>query len=79
MRIYLPPYFLLICTRDVKELCAACVCSFAQLCPTLCDPMDCNPLSMELSRQEYWRGCHFVLQGIFLTQGSNLSLLDLLH
>ena len=29
----------------------------AQLCPTLCNPMDCNPpgspLSMEFSRQEY--------------------------
>ena len=24
-------------------------------------------------------GCHFLLQGIFLTQGSNLSLLRLLH
>ena len=24
-------------------------------------------------------GCHFLLQGIFLTQGSNLSLLHLLH
>ena len=29
----------------------------AQSCPTLCNPMDCNPpapLSMEFSRQEYW-------------------------
>ena len=28
-----------------------------QSCPTLCDPMDCSPpvpLSMRLSRQEYW-------------------------
>ena len=26
-------------------------------CLTLCDPMDCQaPLSMELSRQEYWSG-----------------------
>ena len=29
-----------------------------QLCPTLCDPVDCigfqPPLSMEFSRQEYW-------------------------
>ena len=28
-----------------------------QLCPTLCDPMDCNPqapLSMRFFRQEYW-------------------------
>ena len=24
-------------------------------------------------------GCHFLLWGIFLTQGLNLSLLDLLH
>ena len=28
------------------------------------------PLSMGLPRQEYWRGCRFLLQGIFLTQGS---------
>ena len=33
------------------------------------------PLSMELPRQEYWSGCHFLLQGIFLTQGSNPHLL----
>ena len=26
-------------------------------------------LSMEFSRQEYWSGCHYFLQGIFLTQG----------
>ena len=29
--------------------------------------------------QEYWVGCHFLLQVIFLTQGSNLHLLCLLH
>ena len=28
-------------------------------------------LSMGFSRQEYWSGCHALLQGIFLTQGSN--------
>ena len=31
----------------------------AQLCPTICNPMDCSrpdsSLSMEFSRQEYWR------------------------
>ena len=37
------------------------------------------PLSMEFSRQGYWRGCHFLPQGIFLTQGSNLYLWHLLH
>ena len=33
------------------------------------------PLSMEFLRQEYWNGCHFLLQGILPTQGSNLHLL----
>ena len=36
-------------------------------------------LSMGFPRQEYWSGCHILLQGIFLTQGSNLHLLCLLH
>ena len=30
-------------------------------------------LTVEFPRQEYWSGCHFLFQGIFLTQGSNLS------
>ena len=29
---------------------------------------------MGFSRQGYWSGCHVLLQGIFLTQGSNLGL-----
>ena len=33
------------------------------------------PLSNEFSRKEYQNGCHSLLQGIFLTQGSNLGLL----
>ena len=33
-----------------------------------------TPLSMGLSRQEYWSGCHFLLQGIFLSQESNQPL-----
>ena len=28
---------------------------------------------MDFSRQEYWNGCHFLLQGIFPTQGLNPS------
>ena len=35
------------------------VCVCAQLCLTLCNPMDCSlpaPLSMEFSKQEYWSG-----------------------
>ena len=48
----------------------------------LCDPMDYNlPYSsvMGFSGQEYWSGLHFLLQGIFLTQGLNPCLLHVLH
>ena len=31
----------------------------AQLCLTLCSPMDWGPLCMEFSRQEYWSGLLF--------------------
>ena len=55
----------------------ACV-FVTQACQTLCDPMETvahkAPLSMEFSRQEYWVGCHALLQRIFLTQGLNLGL-----
>ena len=49
----------------------------AQLCLTLCNPMDYiahqAPQAMEFSRQEdLGVGCHSLLQGIFLTQGLNL-------
>ena len=33
------------------------------------------PLSMEFSRQEYWNGSYFLLQGIFPIQGLNSCLL----
>ena len=33
------------------------------------------PLSMGFFRQEYWMGCHFLLQGIFPTWGFTLGLL----
>ena len=41
-------------------------CVHAQLCPTLCHPMDCAhqaPLSMEFSQQEYGSGLPFPLPG----------------
>ena len=51
----------------------------AQSCPTLCDPMDCSPPGSSV--QEIFQaritgvGCHFLLQGIFPTQGSQMGLL----
>lgn len=53
-----------------------------QLCPTLCNPMDCTLSGFsvhEVSRQEYCNGGHFLLQSIFLTQGSNPGFLHFLH
>ena len=48
----------------------------AKLCLTLCDPMDC--LS-DFQGKKTGAGCHFLLQGIFLTQRPNPNLLCLLH
>ena len=42
------------------------VCAGAQSCLTLCNLMDCSPpapLSIGLSRQEYWNGLPFPPQG----------------
>ena len=38
---------------------------------SLC-PLDC--IAHGISRQAYWCGCHFILQGTFPTQGLNLGL-----
>ena len=48
-------------------------------CLALCDPMDCSPPDFsvhEISPSKNTTvGYHFLLQGIFLTQGSNRPLL----
>ena len=48
-----------------------------------CYPMDCSPPDSSVYGISQVRitgvGCHFLLQGIFLTQGLNLPLVGLLH
>ena len=51
--------------------------SHVWLCASLWTVACQASLSMGFSRQEYWGGCCALLQGIFLTQGSNLCLLCL--
>ena len=46
----------------------------AQSGPTLCDPVGCSPLSMELSGQVYWAGLPFHSPGSSLTWASNPGL-----
>ena len=47
--------------------------SVAQLCPPLCDPVDCSqaPLSVEFSRQEYRSGLPFPSPGGYTEQMIN--------
>ena len=50
----------------------------AQWCPALCDHMDCNPpgsSAQGFSGKNTGVSCHFLLQVIFPTQGSNSGLL----
>ena len=54
------------------------MCIVVQLCPTLCDPMDCSPPGSSVHGDSLGKntgvGCHALLQGIFPTQGSNPGL-----
>ena len=54
-------------------------CSITQSCPALCDPMDCSSPGYSVlvifSGKNTGMSCHFLLQGIFPTQGSNPHLL----
>ena len=59
-------------------------CVHAQSCLTLCDPMDWGSSARLLCPWDFPGkntrvGCHFLLQGSFLTQRSNLSLMCLLQ
>ena len=59
-----------------------CCAQSLQSCPTLCDPTDCSLPGSSVHGILQARtgvGCHALLQGIFLTQGSNLCFLHLLR
>ena len=59
------------------------MCVHAQLCPILCDPMDCSPPGSSVHKILQARVLEWVAisysRGIFPTQGSNQSLLHHLH
>ena len=54
------------------------LCLVAQLCPTLCDPIDCSSPGFsvhgDFPSKNTGVGCHDFLQGIFTTQGLNSGL-----
>ena len=51
------------------------LCLVAQSCPTLCDHMDCTPPDSSVHGDSLGKntgmGCHALLPGVILTQGSN--------
>jgi len=57
------------------------LCSVTPSCPTLCDPIEPTRLlcPWNFPGKNTGVSCHLLLQGIFLTQGSNSHLLCLLH
>ena len=63
----------------VMFLVLAVLCLVAQLCLTLCDPIDCSLPGSSVHGDSLGKytgvGCHALLQGIFPTQGSNPGLL----
>ena len=69
--------------RGKMLLYTGCVCSLAQLCPSLCGPTDCSSPGSSahgiFQARNTGVGCHFLLQGVFSNQGSNPHLLCLLH
>ena len=62
----------LVCT-------GSCCCLVTRLCLTLLQPHGLEPTRLlcpwDFSDKNTGVGCHFLLQGIFLAQGSNLCLL----
>ena len=69
-------YLLCDCVSTINRLMKES--EVTQSCPTLCDPVDCRLLGIfppwDSPGKSTGVGYHFLLQGIFLTQGSNPGL-----
>ena len=59
------------------------LCAVVQSCLTICDPIDCSTTGSSVHGDSPGKnigvGFHVLLQGSFLTQGSNPSFLRFLH
>ena len=67
-------------SRNIICICMYCtvLCLVTQSCPTLFNPMNCSPQGSSVHGDSPGKntevGCHFLLQGIFPTQGLNPGL-----
>ena len=68
----------IICIKNMHYLYSICCCCLViKSCPTLCDPMECNPPGSSvhgISQEEYWSGLPFPSLEIFPTEELNLCL-----
>ena len=73
----------LVTEKSLPVLIVAVCAQLLQSCPTLCHPINCYPQGSSVSGvspgKNTGMACHFLLQGIFPTQGTNQRLLHLLH
>ena len=67
---------LTVCTSWTYCVCVLSHFSHVQL---LCNPMDCSLCPWDFPGKNTGVGCHYLLQGIFPTQGFKPHLLSLLH
>ena len=74
----------LLTFQDIRLIYRTLFCiAHTQLFMTLCAPMNCSTLGISVHgsfpSKNTAMGCHFLLQGIFPTQGLNPHLFHLLH
>ena len=74
-KFYSPRKFPFLLTTKLTRACMLSCFRCVQLFVTSCIVIHQVPLSMGFSGKNTGVGCHFLLWGIFLTQGLNLSLL----
>ena len=72
--------YIYICILFTIMVGCSCMHVFAQLCSTLCDPLDCSLPGSSIHGifpgKNTGVGCYFFLQEIFLIQGLNLHFLQ---
>ena len=64
--------------RETRDATAAAAAKSLQSCLTLCNPIDSSPPgspSLGFSRQEHWKGCHFLLQCMKVKSESEVAQL----
>ena len=72
-------FFIIVSSKCVSQIAVVCCCLVTKSCPTLLQSHELRPTRLlcpwDFQGKNTRVGCHFLLQGLFLTQGSKLCLL----